>query len=168
MGARQLTKRQENFIQNYLESFNAMQSAIKAGYSEKFARHNSHKLLNHPAIKSAVEKDRIDPSYIKNVKDDNVRTLIRIRNLEIGKLDELLNTSKENTSPAIELRTQQQINRVRRAVESLAKLVGQYNESISLYAEANTTTNNFIDWEAIQHELSNAPQNPLIESNGTL
>lgn len=42
---RKLTPKQKNFADEYIITGNATQSAIKAGYSEKYANTNASKLL---------------------------------------------------------------------------------------------------------------------------
>lgn len=51
-----LNDRQKAFADYYIESLNAEQSAIKAGYSERYARGNAHKLVANSCIKSYIEE----------------------------------------------------------------------------------------------------------------
>lgn len=53
MGA---TNRQKMFADYFLETGNAEQAAIKAGYSERYARGNAHKIRYSPAIASYIEE----------------------------------------------------------------------------------------------------------------
>jgi len=50
-----MTNKQELFIQHYLTSFNATQSAIKAGYSEDTACSIGSENLSKPDIKQAID-----------------------------------------------------------------------------------------------------------------
>lgn len=50
-----LTQRQKLFADEYIKSGNAMQSAIKAGYSEKYAKSGSAKMLENVGIKAYIE-----------------------------------------------------------------------------------------------------------------
>jgi phage terminase small subunit len=50
-----LTKKQQAFIEYYLQSFNATEAAIKAGYSERSAYSIGSENLSKPEIKAAVE-----------------------------------------------------------------------------------------------------------------
>ena len=52
----ELNVKQQMFVDEYIKSGNAYQSAIKAGYSEKYAKARSHKLLENVGIKSAIDK----------------------------------------------------------------------------------------------------------------
>lgn len=51
-----LTAKQRKFVNEYVVSGNATQSAIKAGYSEKTARVTGQENLLKPAIKKAIEE----------------------------------------------------------------------------------------------------------------
>lgn len=50
-----LTHKQHLFADEYIKSGNAMQSAIKAGYSEKYAKSSSAKMLENVGIKSYID-----------------------------------------------------------------------------------------------------------------
>lgn len=51
-----LTEKQQKFVDFYLTSGNADESARKAGYSTNTARGHAHKLLQNVAVKKAIEK----------------------------------------------------------------------------------------------------------------
>lgn len=51
-----MTARQKKFAEYYAESGNATQSAVKAGYSKKFAHTNASKLLNVEEVKAYVQE----------------------------------------------------------------------------------------------------------------
>lgn len=61
-----LNERQKAFADNYIESLNAEQSAIKAGYSEAYARGNAHKLVANSCIKSYIDE------RLKAKEDDRI------------------------------------------------------------------------------------------------
>lgn len=50
-----MNERQKRFADEYIRTANKHQSAIRAGYSEKYARTNSHKLLENKSVKDYVE-----------------------------------------------------------------------------------------------------------------
>lgn len=50
-----LTIKQQKFADYYIESGNATQSAIKAGYSAKYANGNAPKLLQNTVVKAYIE-----------------------------------------------------------------------------------------------------------------
>ena len=51
-----LTKKQQNFADKYIETLNATQSAIYAGYSKKTATVIGHENLMKPYIKEYIDK----------------------------------------------------------------------------------------------------------------
>ncbi|TQO56051.1 terminase small subunit [Paraclostridium bifermentans] len=51
-----LNDRQKTFADYYIESLNAFESAIKAGYSEKYAKSRSYELLENVGIKNYIEE----------------------------------------------------------------------------------------------------------------
>lgn len=50
-----MNERQKRFADEYIRTANAHQSAIRAGYSEVYARTNSYKLLENKGIKAYIE-----------------------------------------------------------------------------------------------------------------
>lgn len=50
-----LTAKQKLFADEYIKSGNATQSAIKAGYSENYAKHQVNKLLLNVGVKSYID-----------------------------------------------------------------------------------------------------------------
>ncbi|MGL5651235.1 MAG: terminase small subunit [Paraclostridium sp.] len=61
-----LNDRQKAFADYYIESLNAEQSAIRAGYSERYARGNAHKLVANGCIKSYIEE------RMKEIESDRI------------------------------------------------------------------------------------------------
>ena len=51
-----LTLKQKKFADEYIISGNAEEAAIKAGYSEKYARGNAYKLVAFSGIKNYIDK----------------------------------------------------------------------------------------------------------------
>ncbi len=51
-----VNKRQRQFCDEYLIDLNATQAAIRAGYAEKYASTNAHKLLQITAIKEKIDE----------------------------------------------------------------------------------------------------------------
>ncbi len=52
---RLLTERQERFITEYLGCRETLKAALRAGYSEKTARHSGWRLLKNPQIRQKIE-----------------------------------------------------------------------------------------------------------------
>lgn len=66
-----LTPKQRLFADEYIKSGNAMQSAIKAGYSEKYAKSSSAKMLENVGIKSYIgaKMAKIESHKIADAKE---------------------------------------------------------------------------------------------------
>ena len=60
-----LNKKQRDFIDHYLISFNAYQSAMVAGYSETTALKKSYEMLRNPRIKEEIDRQ------VKEMQDAN-------------------------------------------------------------------------------------------------
>jgi phage terminase small subunit len=53
--ARKINKQQMVFVQRYIETGNARQSAIQAGYSPSSASYTGHKLLRNPRVEAYLK-----------------------------------------------------------------------------------------------------------------
>ena len=51
-----LTEKQKRFCDYFIESGNKYDAAVKAGYSENYAKAQSHKLLDNVGIKSYIDE----------------------------------------------------------------------------------------------------------------
>ena len=67
-----MNERQRRFADEYIISGNAYQSAQKAGYSEKYAKTNSHKLLENTRIKFYIDERLAELEKHKIAKADEV------------------------------------------------------------------------------------------------
>ena len=65
-----LTTKQKEFADEYILSGNAMQSAIKVGYSVNYAKSQSHKLLENVGIKSYID-ERLSELSSKKIADQD-------------------------------------------------------------------------------------------------
>ena len=54
--AKKFSKKMADFADNYLETGNIYQSAIKAGYSENYAKGNASRLLENESIKIYIKE----------------------------------------------------------------------------------------------------------------
>ena len=66
-----ITERQRRFVDYYLELGNQVQAAIRAGYSERYARDQAFKILEMPAVKEYYEDrlQEIESKRVANVKE---------------------------------------------------------------------------------------------------
>lgn len=63
-----MNERQRRFADEYIKTGNIEQSALKAGYSENYARSQSHKLLANVGIKSYID-EQMAGLHEKNIMD---------------------------------------------------------------------------------------------------
>lgn len=63
-----LNERQRRFADYYIELGNAERAAVKAGYSERYARGNAHKLVAHSGIKALID-ERMEELKTERVAD---------------------------------------------------------------------------------------------------
>lgn len=110
-----MTERQKKFAEYYTQSGNAVQSAIKAGYSEKYANKLAHKLL------------------------ENIGVAVYIRELSEKAQDERIMTAKERQALLSDIAKDggnAPADRIR-AVDTLNKMTGEYVAKIQ--AEVKTS-----------------------------
>lgn len=86
-----LTPRQEAFADYYIQLGNAEQAAIKAGYSERYARGNAHKLVANSGIKEYIEQQNkaIKSNRIADMKEIKEFWTNALRNEETDFKDRL-------------------------------------------------------------------------------
>ena len=76
-----LSKRQEEFCQQFLVDLNATKSAVRSGYTETTAKANCGRMLADPKVKARI--DELKAERIKRVQieaDDVIERLVRIAN----------------------------------------------------------------------------------------
>lgn len=83
-----LTAKQERFVAEYLIDLNATQAAIRAGYSEKSARSQGHRLLTNADIETAIQEARAERSDRTEVTQD--RVLEELARIGFGNLQNIL------------------------------------------------------------------------------
>lgn len=54
----ELTERQRRFVEEYVVDGNVMQAALRAGYSQSYAKANSYKLLDNGGISEGIAKEQ--------------------------------------------------------------------------------------------------------------
>ncbi|MEN6488632.1 MAG: terminase small subunit [Smithella sp.] len=82
-----LTRKQANFLSEYLTDFNATQAAIRAGYSVKSANPISQKLLKNPEIQAGISQKIAE----KAMKSDEI--LQEIADIARGSMGDFLDIS---------------------------------------------------------------------------
>lgn len=103
-----LNLRQKKFAEYYVESGNVSQSAVKAGYSEKFAKSKSYLLLDNPLVVEYIQElnEELQDERIMNAKERQVV------------LSDIARNDEEETSDRI------------RAIDTLNKMTGEYTVKV--------------------------------------
>lgn len=106
----ELNVRQKKFDEYYAQSGNAEQSAINAGYSEKYARGNAHKLVAISCISEYIKElsDKLKDERIISAKDRQVI------------LSDIAKSKAEETPDRI------------RAIDTLNKMTGEYLNKVEI------------------------------------
>ncbi|HEM4137332.1 TPA: terminase small subunit [Streptococcus suis] len=81
-----MNERQRRFADEYIKLGNIEQAAIKAGYSEKYARGNAHKLVANVSIKNYINEQ------MQKIRDESImdakEALSILSDIARGKRDE--------------------------------------------------------------------------------
>jgi phage terminase small subunit len=86
MAGKQLTPKQQRFVDEYLVDLNATQAAIRAGYSEKTARTQAAHLLAKDNIAAVIQKRQAERAERTELTQDEVINDFReIRDLALGR-----------------------------------------------------------------------------------
>ena len=99
-----ISEKQKKFAEYYAESGNIFQSAVKAGYSENYAKTNAGKLLENDSI----------ADYLKNLTEPEKKRRI----LNAAERQKILSGIAENVANF-------PVDRIR-AIDTLNKMTGEY------------------------------------------
>ena len=111
-----LNARQKAFCEFYVASGNATESAIKAGYKEKYAGVNVDKLLKNTNIQACIKELQ------EKAKTSRIMTAIERREF----LTELIKNGNEKAADRL------------KALDILNKMDGEYMEKIQMTGEIKT------------------------------
>ncbi len=114
--ALKLNARQKAFCEFYVASGNATESAIKAGYKEKYAGVNVDKLLKNTNIQACIKELQ------EKAKTSRIMTAIERREF----LTELIKNRNEKVADRL------------KALDILNKMDGEYMEKIQMTGEIKT------------------------------
>lgn len=103
-----MNERQKRFAEYYAQSGNAAQSAVKAGYSEKYAGQNADKLLKNTNIAEYIKQ------LAEKAQDDRIMTAKERQAL----LSDIAKDDDNATSDRI------------KAVDTLNKMTGEYTVKV--------------------------------------
>ena len=129
----ELTVRQKAFGDYYVELGNAEQAAIKAGYSERYARGNAHKLVAHGGIKTYIDEQ------LKKIEDDRIASaaevmkfLTSVMRNEVTEEVVVVEGKGEGTSTAKRVKKDIPAKDRNKAAELLGKRYGMFTEKINI------------------------------------
>ena len=127
-----LTARQKMFADEYLVSGNAEQAAIKAGYSEKYARGNAHKLVANSCIKNYIDEKlkEIESSKIADAAEVMRYLTSVMRNETKEEVPVVVNNGDWSEVQMVKKDTS--IKDRNKAAEMLAKRFGILTDKVSL------------------------------------
>lgn len=105
-----MTERQKKFAEYYAQCGNAAQSAIQAGYSEKYAGQNADKLLKNTNI----------ADYIRTLAEAAQTARIMTARERQAILSDIAKDAQNELSDRI------------RAIDTLNKMTGEYTQKVSM------------------------------------
>ena len=71
-----LNDKQKAFADYYIESLNAYESAIRAGYSESYAKSQSYKLLDNVGIKNYIDERMASKDEYRIASQDEILQIL--------------------------------------------------------------------------------------------
>lgn len=127
-----LNQRQKMFADEYLVTGNIYQSAIKAGYSENYAKGNSAKLLENESIKAYIDErlKQIESSKIADASEVMRYLTSVMRNETKEEVPVVLNNGDWSEVQMVQKDTS--IKDRNKAAEMLAKRFGILTDKMSL------------------------------------
>ena len=144
-----MNARQQRFADEYLIDLNAEQAAIRAGYSEKYARGNAHKLVANSGIQEYIQKRMAEKeSDLIASQDEVLETLTAIMRRQKKEIivssqrvrksffdEEGRKCVEENEVPVcVEIDTK--ISDVNKAAELLGKRYGLFTDRVNVEGSA--------------------------------
>lgn len=135
-----LNDRQKAFADYYIESLNAFESAIKAGYSEKYAKSRSYELLENVGIKKYIDE------RLKQIESERIakaeEVLAFLSSSLRGEIDEdvvVVEGCGEGQSIARVVTKQLSAKDRIKAAELLGKRYALFTEKVDLEANVGVT-----------------------------
>lgn len=127
-----MTLKQQRFADEYIITGNATQSAIKAGYSSKYANTNANKLLQNTTIKNYIDERlaKLESEKIAT-QEEVLQYLTSVMRGE--KTEPLLVLDGEGTQKVIQVVPNVQSRT--RAAELLGKRYGTFTDRVDINAQ---------------------------------
>ena len=111
-----LNARQKKFAEYYAQSGNTVQSAIKAGYSEKYANADACKILENPRVSEYIKE------LTAKAQQDRIITAVERQAI----LSDIAKSDEELTPDRI------------RAIDTLNKMTGEYLNKVEVSGSLET------------------------------
>lgn len=130
-----MTLKQQRFADEYIITGNATQSAIKAGYSSKYANTNANKLLQNTTIKNYIDErlEKLESEKIAT-QEEVLQYLTSVMRGE--KTEPLLVLDGEGTQKVIQAVPNVQSRT--RAAELLGKRYGTFTDRVDINAQVES------------------------------
>lgn len=124
-----MTVRQEKFCLEYAASGNAYHSALKAGYSEAYAKGNVNKLLDNVSVKKRLQelREKIESEKIADIKEmqEKLTSIIRQDTTEEVIVVEGMG---DGCSTARSLQKKPALKEIISAINTLGKMQGAFTD----------------------------------------
>ena len=134
-----LNDRQKAFADYYIESLNAFESAIRAGYSENYAKSRSYELLENVGIKNYIEERMKEIESDRIAKAEEVLAFLSA-SLRGEVLEEVVSTeSIEGMIKPVILKKQLSAKDRIKAAELLGKRYALFTEKVDLEGNVGVT-----------------------------
>lgn len=137
-----MTIRQEKFCLEYAASGNAYHSALKAGYSENYAKGNVNKLLGNESVKKRLQelKEKVESEKIADIKEMQEK-LTEIIRQSITEDVIIVEGIGDGCSEARTLQKKPALKEIISAINTLGKMQGAFADNINLSVEPITIVN---------------------------
>lgn len=136
-----LNLKQQAFVDEYIKTGTAYQSAIRAGYSEKYAKSSSHKLLENVGIRAEIDKrmEKLKKDTIAD-QDEILRYLTSVMRGEITDQELIPIQVGRGEMEVEELEKRSDTNARTKAAELLGKRYRMWTDKV----EAEVVTPTFV------------------------
>lgn len=123
-----LTERQKRFADYYIETLNAYESAVRAGYSERYAKGNSYKLVDNGGIKKYIDRK------LKEIESEQIADATEVLKYltRVIRCEESEKTIEGEIEPKISERT--------KAAELLGRRYALFIDSVEHSGEVNISS----------------------------
>ena len=118
-----LNARQKKFAEYYAQSGNTVQSAIKAGYSEKYANADACKILENPRVSEYIKE------LTAKAQQDRIITAVERQAI----LSDIAKSDEELTPDRI------------RAIDTLNKMTGEYLNKVEVSGTLKAEQSKLVD-----------------------